>query len=34
METLHGYAFDETQWKCLGGNGQCVAARKDSRDFF
>ncbi len=34
METLHGYRLDGTQWKCLGGNGQCVAAQKDGRNYF
>lgn len=34
MQTLHGYNFDETQWKTLGGNGQCVKATKGGKEFF
>lgn len=31
---LHGYTFDETQWKSLGGNGQCVTATKGGKPYF
>lgn len=31
---LHGYTFDETQWKSLGGNGQCVTATKSGKPYF
>ena len=31
---LHGYSFDETQWKSLGGNGQCVTASKGGKQYF
>ncbi|MBR5020039.1 MAG: protein kinase [Oscillospiraceae bacterium] len=31
---LHGYTYDETQWKALGGNGQCVKAEKGGKQYF
>lgn len=31
---IHGYCFDESQWKTLGGNGQCVAAEKGGKKYF
>lgn len=34
MMVIHGYRFDETQWKTLGGNGQCVTAEKGGRKYF
>lgn len=34
MMVIHGYRFDENQWKTLGGNGQCVTAEKGGKKFF
>lgn len=34
MALIHGYRFDESQWKTLGGNGQCVTAEKGGRRYF
>ncbi len=31
---LHGYTLDETQWKTLGGGGQCVTATKGGKHYF